>query len=119
MARGCAALRFLPAQRCIVTIALVLILNRFAFPAHGVSLARLVIFVALAAVAVFGIALPSLRITRAWAVKNAEAANTELQQRLTTFQERDSKGDDPFLELLAADTLVRTRHSDADIAHSR
>ncbi len=38
---------------------------------------------------------------------------SELQQRLTTFQERDSKGDDPFLELLAADTLVRTRHSDA------
>ncbi len=31
----------------LVTIALVLILNRFAFPAHGVSLARLVIFVAL------------------------------------------------------------------------
>jgi hypothetical protein len=93
----------------IVTVLLVLLLNRFAFPAHGVTAARLTIFVALAAVAVFGIAVPLVRVTREWAVRNAEAVNPALEQRLTTFQERASKSDDPFLELLAADTLARTR----------
>jgi hypothetical protein len=93
----------------VVTVLLVLLLNRFAFPAHGVAAARLTIFVALAAVAVFGIAIPFVRVTTGWAVRNAEAANPALEQRLTTFQERASKTYDPFLELLAADTLVRTR----------
>jgi hypothetical protein len=92
----------------IVTVLLVLLLNRFAFPAHGVTAARLTIFVALATVAVFGIAFPLVRVTKDWAVRNAEAANPALEQRLTTFQERASKSDDPFLELLAADTLART-----------
>ncbi|MGC2768696.1 MAG: hypothetical protein WB607_24550 [Candidatus Acidiferrum sp.] len=95
----------------LVTVLLVLLLNRFAFPAHGVNAARVVIFAALAAAAALGLALPLVRATRAWAVYNAEAANPELQQRLTTFQERESKGDDPFLELLAADTLARTQHA--------
>ncbi len=94
-----------------VTFALVLILNRFAFPSHGVTGARLAIFVALAAAAVFGIALPLIRLTREWVVGNAEAANPGFEQRLTTFQERGSQSDDPFLELLAADTLARTRQT--------
>ena len=92
-----------------VTVAMVLVLNRFAFPAHGVTAARLTIFVVLAVAAVFGIAVPLIRATREWAVRNAEAANAALEQRLTTFQERASKNDDPFLELLAADTLACTR----------
>jgi hypothetical protein len=94
-----------------VTVLLVLVLNRFAFPAHGVNAARVVVFAALAAAAVFGLALPLIRTTRAWAVGNAEAANPELQQRLTTFQERERKADNPFLELLAADTLPRTQRA--------
>ena len=93
----------------IVTVLLVLLLNRFAFPAQGVTAARLTIFVALAVAAVFGIAVPLIRVTRRWAVENAEAANPAFQQRLTTFEERVNTGDDPFLELLAADTLLRTR----------
>jgi len=92
-----------------VTVAMVLVLKQFAFPAHGVTAARLTIFVALAVAGVFGIAVPLIRATREWAVRYAEAANPALEQRLTTFQERASKNDDPFLELLAADTLARTR----------
>ena len=92
-----------------VTVAMVLVLNQFAFPAPGVTAARLTIFFALAAAAVFGIAVPLIRATREWAVRNAEARNPALEQRLTTFQERASKNDDPFLELLAADTLACTR----------
>src|SRR5437879_10790367 len=41
-----------------ITVALVLLLNRFAFPAHGVTAGRLTILVALAAAAVVGIVLP-------------------------------------------------------------
>ena len=93
----------------IVTVLLVLLLNRFAFPAHGVTAGRLTIFIVLTAVAVFGIAVPLVRVTREWTVRNAEAANPALEQRLTTFQERAGKSDDPFLELLAADTLASTR----------
>ena len=70
----------------VVTVSLVLILNRFAFPAHGVTAARLAILIALAVAAVFGIVLPLIRATKKWAVRNAEAANPALEQRLTTFR---------------------------------
>jgi hypothetical protein len=89
------------------TITLVLLLNRFAFPAQGVTLARLALVAALAAAAILGIVLPLVRLTRSQAVREAEAANPELEDRLTTFQERPDRNN-PFLELLAADTLART-----------
>jgi hypothetical protein len=92
-----------------VTVALVLLLNHYAFNTNGVTGARLALLVALAAVAGFGIALPLVRLTRARAVREAEAAHSELEQRLTTFHEREREGGDPFLELLAADTLSRTQ----------
>jgi hypothetical protein len=96
-----------------VTIALVLVLNRFAFPAHGFTGARWALLFALAAAAGFGIVLPLVHLTRARAVRHAEATNPELEQRLMTFYEAESRNagalvEDPFLELLAADTLART-----------
>jgi hypothetical protein len=93
----------------VVTVGLVLLLNHYAFPAHGVSGARLVLLALLVAVAGFGIALPLVRLTRARVVREAEAAHSGLEQRLTTFHERERDGGDPFLELLAADTLSRTQ----------
>ena len=93
----------------LATFALVLLLNRLAFPAHGVTFGRIALLLALAAAAILGLAMPLNRLTRTWAVRRTEAANPELEQRLTTFQERESKGDDPFLELLAADTLAHTQ----------
>jgi hypothetical protein len=93
----------------VVTVALVLLLNHYAFPTHGVAGARLALIAALAAVAGFGIALPLVRLTRARVVREAEAAHSGLEQRLTTFHERERDGGDPFLELLAADTLSRTK----------
>ena len=95
-----------------VTVLLVLVLNRFAFPMHGVTVARLAILAALALAAVLGIALPVFGLTRERAVRKAEAANPSLEQRLTTFQERAGKSNDPFLELLAADTLKHTRETE-------
>ena len=95
-----------------MTVALVLLLNRFAFPAHGVTAGRLTIFVALAVAAVAGIVLPVIGVTRAWAVGKAEDANPGLEQRLTTFEEQVRKSNDPFLELLAADTLAHTKQTE-------
>jgi hypothetical protein len=95
----------------IVTIALVLLLNHFAFPAHGVAGARLALLAALAAAAAFGIALPLVRLTRAHAVREAETAHPEFQQRLMTFHEREREDNDPFLELLAADTLSQAQYA--------
>lgn len=96
----------------VVTVALVLILNHFAFPTHGVTLARVVLVASLAAAAILGIALPLVRLTRAKAVQRAETATPELEDRLTTFEEHANRGNDPFLELLAADTLARTRNAE-------
>ena len=95
-----------------MTVALVLLLNRFAFPAHGVTAGRLTIFVALAVAAVAGIVLPVIGVTRAWAVGKAEDANPGLEQRLMTFEEQVRKSNDPFLELLAADTLAHTKQTE-------
>ena len=91
-----------------VTLALVLLLNLLAFPARGVFLGRLAITLALAAAAVLGLVAPLMRLTRSRAVARTEAAHPELDQRLTTFAERAASSDDPFLELLAADTLRHT-----------
>ena len=95
----------------VITAALVLVLNHFAFPAHGVAWARIALLVALALAAAFGIVLPVTALTGSLAVRRAEASNSELEQRLTTFYEGRSKGANPFLELLAADTLARTQYA--------
>jgi hypothetical protein len=95
----------------IVTVALVLLLNHFAFPAHGVAGARLALLTALTAAAAFGIALPLVHLTRAYAVREAETAHPAFQQRLMTFHEREREDGDPFLELLAADTLSQAQNA--------
>ena len=59
----------------LVTVILVLLLNQLAFPAHGISLSRVVILAALAVAAIFGVALPIQRLTRAQAVRHAELAS--------------------------------------------
>src|SRR3954447_7946399 len=91
------------------TTALVLVLNHFAFPAGGVKGARVILITVLTIVVVFGTVVPILRLTSARAVRKAEALHPFLEQRLTTFHERQQLGDDPFLELLAADTLSHTQ----------
>ena len=59
-----------------------------------------------------GLVWPLLRLTRDRAVRRAESAHPALEDRLTTFHEREGSGD-PFLELLAADTLSRTADAPA------
>ena len=96
----------------IVTVALVLLLNQLAFPSQASQKRDWHSSLALAAAVAFGIALPLIRLTRARAVRRAETANPELEQRLTTFQERERNNDnDPFLELLAADTISQAQYA--------
>jgi hypothetical protein len=97
------------ATALFTTIILVLILNAFAFPLRGLSGARLLLLLAVAGAAAWGLALPLRRLTRQRATAVAEAANPDFQQRLLTFDDRAARGDDPFLELLAADTLAVAR----------
>jgi hypothetical protein len=85
------------------TIVLAVALSALAFSDGSVTGARLVLFVALALAAVFGLGIPFSRLTRARAARKAEEIFPGFQQRLETFV--DKEGDEPFLELLAADAL--------------
>ena len=89
----------------VATVLLTLILNVYAFPENGLTPARLVLLGLVAAAVGFGLALPWLRLNRRRSIHRAEAAFPELDQRLVTFAEREQSGD-PFIELLAADTLT-------------
>ncbi len=100
----------LMATALLTTVFLVLILNAFAFPVRGLTGARSLLLVALALAAAFGLALPMRRLTRGRAAAVAESTYPEFQQRLLTFDDREKRGNDPFLELLAADTLSVARN---------
>jgi hypothetical protein len=101
----------LMATALVTTVLLVLVLNAFAFPLRGLTGARSLLLIALACAAALAIALPLLRLTRSRATAVAESAYPEFQQRLLTFDDREKKGNDPFLELLAADTLSVARQA--------
>src|SRR5450631_535764 len=87
----------------LATLLLVTIANALAFSQGSVTAARFGLILILAIAAAAGLALPLRRLTRRRTVGTAEAAFPQFEQRLTTFAERD--GQDPFIELLAADTL--------------
>jgi len=91
----------------IATLVLVTTANALAFSQGSVTAARFILILVLAVAAGAGLALPLRRLTRLRAVGTAEAAFPQFQQRLTTFTERD--GHDPFIELLAGDTLEVSR----------
>ncbi|MGC2403085.1 MAG: hypothetical protein WA510_25070, partial [Acidobacteriaceae bacterium] len=100
------------ATALVTTILLVLILNQFAFPLHGLAGARSLLLIALACAAALALALPLRRLTRRRVAEVAESAHPDFQQRLVTFDDRENRGDDPFLELLAADTLSVARDAE-------
>jgi hypothetical protein len=96
-------LAILTGSALIATLVLVSIANALAFSQGSVTAARFTLILILAIAAAAGLALPLRRLTRCRAVGTAETAFPQFEQRLTTFTERD--GQDPFIELLAADTL--------------
>src|ERR1700733_6597407 len=96
-------LAILTGSALIATLVLVAIANARAFSQGSVTAARFGLILILTVAAAAGLALPLRRLTRRRAVGTAEAASPQFQQRLTTFTERD--GQDPFIDLLAGDTL--------------
>jgi hypothetical protein len=113
--RLAAALRggaILTSAALLTTLILVLIANSFAFSSWSVGTARLVLLIALAAAGVFGIGFPLWRLSRKRAADDAEKVFPQFQQRLVTFADRTPDKPEPFIELLAADTLEIARRSE-------
>lgn len=101
----------LAAAALVATVVLTLIINRFAFSSASLWSARAALLLTLALGAAFGLAIPLWRLSRRWWTR-AERAFPQFEQRLMTFTERDRESRDPFLELLAADTLKVARTAD-------
>jgi hypothetical protein len=89
----------------LATVVLVLITNAFAFTKWSITSARVALLFALVLAISFGIALPLSALNRRRAARQAEDIFPEFKQRLVTFAERDAQVREPFLDLLAADTL--------------
>jgi len=106
LVRGAAALVSIALT---TTVVLVLITNAFAFSEVSLIFARVVLILVLAAAAGYGLALPWRALNRRRAAHKAEVVFPQFDQRLVTFAERDQGNRDPFLELLAADTLEVAR----------
>ena len=93
----------------VATVVLVLIANSFAFSGGSIISARIVLILALAAAAALGMALPLYGLNSRRTARKAENVFPQFNQRLLTFAERDGDRKDPFMELLAADTLQVAR----------
>jgi hypothetical protein len=87
------------------TVVLVLITNAFAFSRWSITSARVALLFALVLAVTFGIALPLIALNRRRAARQAEDMHPQFKERLVTFAERDSEKGEPFLDLLALDTL--------------
>ncbi|HTY50326.1 MAG TPA: hypothetical protein VMB48_11615 [Steroidobacteraceae bacterium] len=88
------------------TLVLVVFANARAFSADSVRGARAVLIAVLVAAAAAGLVMPLLRLTRRRGIARAERTFPRFGQRLSTFDERDAQAArDPFLELLAQDSL--------------
>jgi hypothetical protein len=94
----------------VATVILVLITNIFAFSPVSITSARVALFLALAVAIGLGLAIPIYGLDHSRAAGKAEAAFPQFQQRLLTFAERGQGARNPFLDLLAEDTL-RVAHS--------
>lgn len=91
------------------TVVLVLITNALAFSRWSITSARVALLFALVLAVTFGIALPLVALNRRRAARQAEEMFPEFKQRLVTFAERDVEKREPFLDLLALDTLTVAR----------
>ena len=86
------------------TLAMVWFTNALAFSDTSITIARVVLFLALAAALGFALVLPLLRLNQHKTVKRAESTFPEFDQRLLTYIER-GEARDPMLDLLARDAF--------------
>jgi hypothetical protein len=101
----------------VITILLVLYTNAYAFSELSLRIARVLLVISLALAIGFGLLLPLLSLNRRRAARRAESAMPEFNERLLTFAEKNQQSD-PFLELLAADTMevAQSAHPDRIIS---
>jgi hypothetical protein len=102
----------------VLTVAAVEWANAFAFSNSVVLVARLALFLGLAGAIAVALIVPLVRFNRRHAARAAEQKHPEFEQRLLTLSESAGAADaNPFLELLAADTLeVAERAQPATVA---
>src|SRR5947207_8341960 len=89
-----------------LTVVAVLVINNFAFSNPSVIGARVFLFLGLAFALGAALIVPVIRLNRRHAARKAESRYPQFEERLLTFTERaEQTPNDPFLHLLAADTL--------------
>ena len=94
------------AAALVLTVVAVLAANHFSFSAPSVTGARVFLFLGLAVALAAALIVPLIQLNRRRAARTAERRYPQFEERLLTFTERLEHNDqDPFLPLLAADTL--------------
>jgi hypothetical protein len=88
----------------VATLAMVWFTNALAFSPASITVARVVLFLALAAALGFALVLPLLRLNQKRTANRAESTFPEFDQRLLTYIER-GESRDPMLDLLAKDAF--------------
>ena len=107
LARGAAVVA---AAALVATVVVALATNWFAFSQGSLMGGRIALFLAVVFAIGFGLALPLLSLDRRKTARATEQKIPEFNQRLLTLAEREKQGErEPFLELLAADTLEVAR----------
>jgi hypothetical protein len=102
----------------LLTAVLAWLCNRFAFAAEVVLPVRILLYLAVTAVIVFGLVMPLLRLNRRWIARRAEQQMAGFEQRLLTITERSDPAN-PFTELLAEDALeIAQKHDASELAPS-
>ncbi len=96
-----------------VTLALVLVMNQLSFSDPSVFYSRVILFLIVAAALSAALITPLLRLNTKRVAREAERRNPQLGERLLTFVERRN-ANDPFLPLLAADSLSLTSAAGAE-----
>jgi len=88
----------------VITVLLVWVINRYAFSPASLLWARILLFLSVAVAIAFGLVVPLLNLNRRNAARQAEQKFPDFQERLLTLAEKPNASD-PFLQLLAADTM--------------
>jgi hypothetical protein len=103
----------------IATVLLVLFINFYAFSEPSLYVARFLLFLSLGTAVALGVVWPLLKLNPRRAARHAESVMPDFKERLLTFSERHP-AKDPFLELLAADTMtVAAAAPPSEVVHSR
>jgi len=108
------------AAALVLTVLAVLIANYNSFSNGSVIGARLLLFIGLALALAAALIVPVIRLNRRNAARAAEQRYPQFEERLLTFTERmEQNPGDPFLPLLADDTLaVATQAAPQHVARS-